>query len=129
MLTGSRVSGVTPVRSSQVMYERPNVPSGSRASASMSTVVVLIRGLSFRICLPSGLLSMMSRKRGRAGPAVVSPNAATISTSRVKKRDMVEEKQTHLLVWDPSTPLPQTLPPKMHSRTNSEEYDQDMLAE
>jgi len=45
----------------------------------MSIVLELTLGLSFRILRPSGLESMVSRKRGSAGPAVVSPNAATMS--------------------------------------------------
>jgi len=77
--TGALLSGVTPHRSSQVMYERPNVPSGRLESASMSTVCVFILGRSLRIALPSSLASILSRKRGRTGPAVNSPNAATIS--------------------------------------------------
>lgn len=78
--TGSRVSGVTPHRSSQVMYARPMVPSGSAASLSISTVLVLIRGRSFKILRPSLSASIVSRRRGRAGPAVKSPTAATMST-------------------------------------------------
>ena len=77
--TGARVSGVTPHRSSQAMYARPNVPSGRLESASMSTVFVVILGRSLSIALPSSLASILSRKRGRTGPAVNSPNAATIS--------------------------------------------------
>ena len=77
--TGARLSGVTPHRSSQVMYARPNVPSGRLESASMSTVLVFIRGRSLRMALPSPLASILSRKPGRTGPAVNSPNAATIS--------------------------------------------------
>ena len=83
--TGSRVSGVTPQRSSHVTYDLPKVPTGSLARASMSTVSELIRGLCFRIRLPSELSSMMSRRRGKDGPAVVSPKAATMSRDKQGK--------------------------------------------
>lgn len=78
--TGSRVSGVTPQRSSHVTYALPKEPSGYCANLFMSIVVELTRGLSFNTRRPSGLVSIWSLRRGRLGPAVVSPRAATIST-------------------------------------------------
>jgi hypothetical protein len=77
--TGSLVSGVTPQRSSHVMYARPKVPCGSCESFSMSTVSEFTLGRSLRILRPSTLSSICSRRRGSAGPPVVSPNAAIIS--------------------------------------------------
>jgi hypothetical protein len=84
------VSGVTPHLSSQVIYDRPNVPSGSLASTSILTVSELTRGLRFNTRRPSSLLSIMSLRRGRAGPAVVSPKADIMSgeyDEREMKRD------------------------------------------
>jgi hypothetical protein len=79
-LTGSRVSGVTPHRSSHLTYASPNEPFGYCANLAMSTVWELTRGLSLSILRPSALRSIVSRRRGKLGPAVVSPSAATIST-------------------------------------------------
>ena len=92
--TGSRVSGVTPQRSSHVTYDLPKVPMGSLARASMSTVSELTRGRCFKIRLPSLLSSMMSRRRGKAGPAVVSPKAAIMSRgeSRINFQELVSSK-------------------------------------
>lgn len=93
-LTGSLESGVTPHRSSHVIYALPKDPSGYSRSLFRSTVVELTRGLSFRILRPSGLSSIRSLKRESVGPAVVSPRAATISIIVFLVSGIVEVKIT-----------------------------------
>jgi hypothetical protein len=121
------VSGVTPHRSSQVTYASPNEPSGHRASLSMSIVLELTRGRSLRILRPSGLSSIMSLKRGRTGPAVVSPKAATMSEWKALARPFTSMMCTYRLCEgrpEPSLRNPQR---GMHSRSCSAEYGHRML--
>lgn len=74
------------------MNSRPNVPLGSLLSQTTSTVFELTYGRSLRTLRPSSVESMMSRRWGKAAPAVLSLAAWIIGIGSSNRRPCVRNE-------------------------------------